>query len=133
MERIVTVNGREYKWPVKPLAVICIDGSEPEYIEKAVQAGLMPFTAQLLNTGIDLRVDCVIPSFTNPNNVSIVTGCPPSMHGICGNFFYDLQSESEVMMNDPKYMHVPTIFSAFEKEGAKILVVTAKDLSLIHI
>ena len=127
MERIVTVNGREYKWPLKPLAVICIDGSEPEYIEKAVQAGLMPFTAQLLNTGIDLRVDCVIPSFTNPNNVSIVTGCPPSMHGICGNFFYDLQSESEVMMNDPKYMHVPTIFSAFEKEGAKILVVTAKD------
>ena len=118
MERIVTVNGREYKWPLKPLAVICIDGSEPEYIEKAVQAGLMPFTAQLLNTGIDLRVDCVIPSFTNPNNVSIVTGCPPSMHGICGNFFYDLQSESEVMMNDPKYMHVPTIFSGFEKEGA---------------
>ena len=81
------MNGREYEWPAKPLAVICIDGSEPEYIEKAVQAGQMPFTAHLLKTGIDVRVDCVIPSFTNPNNVSIVTGCPPSKHGICGNFF----------------------------------------------
>ena len=80
LERIVTVNGREYKWPLKPLAVICIDGSEPEYIEKAVQAGLMPFTAQLLNTGIDLRVDCVIPSFTNPNNVSLLLDArPPCM------------------------------------------------------
>ena len=127
MQRIVNVNGRDYKWPAKPLAVICIDGSEPEYIEKAVQAGQMPFTAQLLKTGIDVRVDCVIPSFTNPNNVSIVTGCPPSKHGICGNFFYDIYAASEVMMNDPKYMRVPTIFSGFERKGAKILIVTAKD------
>ena len=127
MQRIVNVNGRDYEWPAKPLAVICIDGSEPEYIEKAVQAGQMPFTAQLLKTGIDVRVDCVIPSFTNPNNVSIVTGCPPSKHGICGNFFYDIHAASEVMMNDPKYMRVPTIFSGFERKGAKILIVTAKD------
>ena len=127
MQRIVNVNGRDYEWPSKPLAVICIDGSEPEYIEKAVQAGQMPFTAQLLKTGIDVRVDCVIPSFTNPNNVSIVTGCPPSKHGICGNFFYDIHAASEVMMNDPKYMRAPTIFSGFERKGAKILIVTAKD------
>ena len=127
MPRIVNVNGRDYEWPSKPLAVICIDGSEPEYIEKAVQAGQMPFTAQLLKTGIDVRVDCVIPSFTNPNNVSIVTGCPPSKHGICGNFFYDIRATSEVMMNDPKYLRAPTIFSAFERKGAKILIVTAKD------
>ena len=127
MPRIVNVNGRDYEWPSKPLAVICIDGSEPEYIEKAVQAGQMPFTAHLLKTGIDVRVDCVIPSFTNPNNVSIVTGCPPSKHGICGNFFYDIRAASEVMMNDPKYLRAPTIFSAFERKGAKILIVTAKD------
>jgi len=127
MQRIVNVNGRDYEWPSKPLAVICIDGSEPEYIEKAVQAGQMPFTAQLLKTGIDIRVDCVIPSFTNPNNVSIVTGCPPSKHGICGNFFYDIRAASEVMMNDPKYLRAPTIFSGFERKGAKILIVTAKD------
>ena len=87
----------------------------------------MPFTAQLLKTGIDVRVDCVIPSFTNPNNVSIVTGCPPSKHGICGNFFYDIYAASEVMMNDPKYLRAPTIFSGFKRKGAKILIVTAKD------
>ena len=31
----------------------------------------------------------MVPSFTNPNNLSIVTGAPPAVHGICGNYFYD--------------------------------------------
>jgi predicted AlkP superfamily pyrophosphatase or phosphodiesterase len=30
-----------------------------------------------------------MPSFTNPNNLSIVTGVPPPVHGICGKYFYD--------------------------------------------
>ena len=102
---------------LKPLAVICIDGSEPEYIEKAVQAGLMPFTAQLLNTGIDLRVDCVIPSFTNPNNVSIVTDF--TLHTWNWRKFSRPSIRSEVMMNDPKYMHVPTIFLVLKRKERK--------------
>jgi phosphonoacetate hydrolase len=71
--------------------------------------------------------DCVVPSFTNPNNLSIVTGAPPSVHGICGNYLFDRESGTEVMMNDPKFLHAETILAAFSKAGAKVAVVTAKD------
>ena len=127
MNHPVEVNGREYNWPRKPLVVVCIDGSEPDYIEQAVENGSMPFTEKMLSRGVDLRVDAVVPSFTNPNNLSIVTGCPPSVHGICGNFFYDTEVDQEIMMNDPSLLRAPTIFSAFEREGARIAVITAKD------
>jgi len=88
----------------------------------------MPWTKQLIEkTGSDLRSHCVVPSFTNPNNLSIVTGRPPAVHGISGNFFLDPDSGDEVMMNDPKFLRADTIFKAFHDAGAKIAIVTAKD------
>ena len=125
---IVEVNGRKYCWPEKPVVAVCIDGSEPAYVEEAVAAGVMPWTAGIINgKGADLRADCVVPTFTNPNNLSIVTGVPPEVHGICGNFYYDREHDCEVMMNDPDLLRVPTIFKAFQDAGAKIIIVTAKD------
>jgi phosphonoacetate hydrolase len=123
----VTVNGRSYAWPKQPLVVVCVDGSQPEYIEQAIAGGHMPFLAEALKRGSDLRADCVVPSFTNPNNLSIVTGTPPKVHGISGNFFLDPDSGEEVMMNDPKFLRTETIFKAFHDAGAKIAIVTAKD------
>jgi len=123
----VTINDRTYAWPKQPVVVVCIDGSEPDYIEQAIEDGVMPYMAKALEGGADLRADCVVPSFTNPNNLSIVTGQPPKVHGICGNYFYDVDADAEVMMNDPKFLRVPTIFKAFYDQGAKIAVVTAKD------
>lgn len=123
----VTVNGRDYAWPERPVVVVCIDGSEPDYIERAVADGVMPFLSEALKTGSDLRADCVIPSFTNPNNISIVTGVPPSVHGIGANFFFDRDSGEDVMTNTPKFLWVDTLFKAFFDAGAKIAVVTAKD------
>lgn len=123
----VEVNGRTYAWPLNPVVIVCVDGSEPAYIEEAVKAGVMPFTESMIKNGTDLRAHCVIPAFTNPNNMSIVTGCPPSVHGICGNFFYDAKTDSEVMMNAPELLRTETIFKAFFDQGAKIAIVTAKD------
>lgn len=123
----VSVNGRDYAWPENPLVVVCVDGSEPAYIEEAIKAGVMPFTKEMLSGGADLRADCVVPSFTNPNNLSIVTGAPPAVHGICGNFILDPDTGEEVMMNDPKYLKVDTIMKTFHDAGASVAVVTAKD------
>ena len=91
------------------------------------RAGVAPFLAHLQQTGTVLDADCVIPSFTNPNNLSIVTGAPPEVHGICGNYFYDREAGGEVMMNDPKYLRCGTLLAAFADAGAKVAVVTAKD------
>lgn len=108
--------------------VVCIDGSEPDYIEQAVAAGVMPWMKRVIEQqGSDLRGNCVVPSFTNPNNMSIVTGVPPEVHGICGNFYYDRENDTEVMMNDPRLLRTPTIFKTFQDAGAKIAIVTAKD------
>jgi len=87
----------------------------------------MPFLSKALKTGSDLRGDCVVPSFTNPNNISIVTGVPPSVHGIGANFFFDRDSGEDVMMGNPKFMRAGTIYKAFFDAGAKVAVVTAKD------
>jgi len=122
-----TVNGRSYRLPAAPLVVVCIDGSEPGYIERAAEAGLAPCLARILAEGTNRLADCVVPSFTNPNNISIVTGVPPSVHGICGNYFYDREAGAEVMMNDPKFLRVSTIFKAFQDAGARVAAITAKD------
>jgi phosphonoacetate hydrolase len=123
----LTVNRRSYRWPQRPLVVVCVDGCEPEYINQAIATGRVPFLAALRETGTCLMADCVVPSFTNPNNLSIVTGAPPSVHGICGNYFWDRDEGKEVMMNDPKYLRAGTILAAFADAGAKVAVVTAKD------
>jgi len=124
---IVEVNGRAYHWPDRPLVVLCIDGCEPEYITRAVEAGAMPWTGRMMRDGTYRMADAVIPSFTNPNNLSIVTGVPPSRHGISGNYFYDPDAGAEVMMNDPKYLRCDTILAAFAGVGARVAAVTAKD------
>lgn len=123
----VDVNGRVYRWPQSPLVVICCDGSEPDYMEMAMAEGLMPNLKLIIAKGENTRGHCVIPSFTNPNNLSIVTGAPPAVHGICGNYLIDPVTGLETMMNDPKWLRAPTIFEKFQKAGARIAVVTAKD------
>jgi phosphonoacetate hydrolase len=123
----VTCNGRSYRFPKRPTVVICLDGSEPGYIEAAIDAGLAPTFARFIHDGLHTHADSVIPSFTNPNNLSIITGRPPAVHGIAGNFFYDAATGTEVMMNDPKFMRAPTILAALHDAGAKVAMVTAKD------
>lgn len=125
--KIVTVNGRAYQWPARPLVVICCDGSEPAYTDDAMARGLMPNLRRIVSSGENLRGLSVMPSFTNPNNLSIVTGSPPAVHGISGNYFYDRDSDEEVLMNDPKFLRAPTIFKAFQDAGARVAVITAKD------
>ena len=124
---LVSVNGRTYRRPERPLVVVCIDGCEPDYFERAIEAGTMPWLARVRATGAYLTADCVIPSFTNPNNLSIVTGAPPSVHGLSGNYFYDPETGAEVMMNDPKYLRCGTILAALAATGARVAAVTAKD------
>jgi phosphonoacetate hydrolase len=124
---VVTVNGRSYAAPRSPLVVLCIDGCEPDYLTRAMEADSMPYLRAAVVRGTWAIGDCVIPSFTNPNNLSIVTGVPPSVHGICGNYFYDPHAGVEVMMNDPKYLRAETILARFAAQGATVAVVTAKD------
>ena len=123
----IEVNGRTYRMPERPSVVVCVDGCEPDYIAQAVAGGHMPWMARTLREGTAVIADCVIPSFTNPNNLSIVTGAPPAVHGICGNYLFDAESGAEVMMNDPRWLRAPTLLARLANAGRKVAVVTAKD------
>ena len=122
------INQRNYPSKVnKPVVVICLDGSQKEYLDIASKESLTPNLDKIINEGEFILAHSAIPSFTNPNNISIVTGQPSAVHGICGNFFYTPSTGEEVMMNDPQYLRAPTIFQKFYEQGAKIAVITAKD------
>lgn len=123
----VEANGRVYAAPKVPAIAICLDGCEPAYLDAAIADGLMPRLKRMREQGTDRLADSVIPSFTNPNNLSIATGRPPIVHGICGNYLFDPETGEEVMMNDVRFLRAPTIFSQFYNAGAKVAIVTAKD------
>src|SRR5699024_7970677 len=126
--RTFTVNERTYTVPEAPVGVICIDGSEPDYHREAIKAGRMPWLAKMLETsGSSWAAHCAMPALTNPNNLSIATGHPPAVHGISGNYIFDTETGEEVLMNDKRFLRVPTIFGAANEAGLDVVVVTAKD------
>ena len=122
------VNGRRYEPPPSPIAVICIDGCADEYLDTALALGRMPALAAILaNGGYRGLVRGALPSFTNVNNAAIVSGAPPSVTGICGNFFLDPETGEEVMMNSPKFLRCGTILNAAADAGRKVAFITAKE------
>jgi phosphonoacetate hydrolase len=122
-----TVNQRTYHPPAKPVVVICLDGSADEYLDCAIARGRMPNLAQMSVHGWRGFARAAMPTFTNVNNSSIVTGVPPSVHGIGGNFFFDTSIGEEVMMNSSKFLRVETLFPHAQRAGRRVAVVTAKE------
>jgi len=126
-DKTFTANGRTYRFPKHPTVVVCVDGCEPEYIALAIADGHMPWMKRTLQQGLGMQAQCVLPSFTNPNNVSIVTGVSPRVHGVSGNYFLDPLSGEAVMMNEPKWLRCPTLLAQASKAGLQVAVVTAKE------
>jgi phosphonoacetate hydrolase len=124
----VVVNGRDYRLPVQPTVVIVIDGGDPRYLDDALARGLMPRLRGMLDAGGAYHVGrgCM-PSLTNPNNLSIVTGVSPSRHGVPGNHYLDTGSGEEVQLSDPRFLRAETIQAGLRRAGARVLAVTAKD------
>ncbi|PLZ02867.1 phosphonoacetate hydrolase [Burkholderia sp. WAC0059] len=123
----VEVNGRRYALPAQPTVVACVDGLDRRYLDAAFAAGCAPFLQSLRARGWLYAARSAMPSYTNPNNVSIITGVAPAVHGIGGNYFYDEAAGAEVMMNDPSFLRVPTVLAALAQAGVRVAAVTAKD------
>jgi len=122
-----TANNRSYLPAAKPIVVICMDGSADEYLDTTLVHDRMPNLKKMILQGYRGMVRGALPSFTNVNNSSIVTGVNPAIHGICGNFFYDAEKDEEVMMNASTYLRAETLLAAAARAGRKVAVVTAKE------
>jgi phosphonoacetate hydrolase len=123
----ISVNGRRYGLPKRPTVVICLDGFDPAYLEHGFKTGGL-LTMQGFGTrGYVGFADCTMPSTTNTNNTSIVTGVPPAVHGINGNYYLDAETGKEVMVTDARRLRCRTILGAMSQAGVATAVVTAKD------
>ncbi len=123
----VTVNGIAYRRPTRPVVVVCVDGGDPAYFDHARSAGIAPNIAAFEERGFGAIAESAMPSYTNPNNVSIITGAPPSVHGVSGNYFFDRATGAEVMMNDPEFVRCESVLAGFSQRGARVVAITAKD------
>lgn len=124
---MIEVNGRAYRKPERPTVVVCFDGCDPEYIGRGLADGILPTIARLRETGFVGEAQAVVPTFTNPNNASIVTGVPPAVHGISGNYYLDRATGEERMITDAALMRCGTILAGMADAGVKAAAVTAKD------
>ena len=124
---VAELNGVTYRVPDSPVAVVCVDGGDPEYFDAAARAGAVPTVSRFMSAGFSAIAHCGIPSFTCPNNISIATGSPPAVHGISGNFYLDRETGQAVVMTGPELMRCRTIFDVVSKSGVRTAVVTAKD------
>src|SRR3546814_6237960 len=113
-------NMRAFRWPRRPTAGICFDGCDPDYVAAVLPTGAVPTLARMMREGYSAIADAVMPTFTNPNNVSIVCGAPPSVHGVAGNYYLDRGTGREVMMLDAALMRAPTILARFSQAGAAV-------------
>ncbi len=123
----VIANGIAYRWPNKPVVVVCIDGGDPAYFQQFLADGVMPNIARFIRNGFSTVADGTVPSFTCPNNMSIITGTPASKHGISGNFYLDQATGQAVVMSGPELLRGDTILCQFARAGARVVSITAKD------
>jgi len=123
----VNVNGVDYRWPGRPVAVVCIDGGDPAYLQRYLREGSIPNIARFMTQGYSVVAEGTVPSFTCPNNMSIITGTPASKHGISGNFYLDTATGEAVVMTGPELLRGDTILARFAAAGAKVVSITAKD------
>jgi len=109
------------------VVVVCIDGGDPAYLSHGLVANILPTVARFMVDGFEAVADGTVPSFTCPNNMSLVTCSPPSIHGISGNFTLDPETREALVMTGPEFLRSSTILAEFSRAGATVVTVTAKD------
>ncbi|MEI7429838.1 MAG: phosphonoacetate hydrolase [Betaproteobacteria bacterium] len=123
----ISLNGVTYQRPSRPVVVVCIDGGDPSYFEKGICDGIIPNIERFMKEGFNGISDGTVPSFTCPNNISLITGAPPSVHGISGNYYLDVATGEAVVMTGQELLRSRTILAEFADAGAKVVSITAKD------
>ncbi|MCP9628556.1 phosphonoacetate hydrolase [Rhodopseudomonas palustris] len=126
-QTLIEANGRSYAVPNSPVVVICLDGFDPEYLKRGIAEGILPTIGALRSAGYVGTALATVPTTTNTNNTSIVTGVPPAIHGINGNYYLDAETGEEIMVTDARRLRCGTILGAMSKAGVRTAVVTAKD------
>ncbi|KAH8646162.1 alkaline-phosphatase-like protein [Xylariales sp. PMI_506] len=125
--RFIELHGKQYRYPEQPVVVVCVDGFDPEYLQTGCQDGILPTMSSWIQRGFHTTAKCAMPSLTNPNNLSIITGMPTAAHGVSGNYYLDKVTGEEHMIVDDSTMWGSTILAQLTEAGARVAAITAKD------
>lgn len=125
--KYVTVHGRQYQLPSRPTVIVCVDGFDPEYLEAGIKDGILPNLASFVQDGFHVTARSAMPSLTNPNNLSIITGMPTRFHGVSGNYYLDTETNEEHMILDDSLVRGTTILAELASAGVRVAAITAKD------
>ena len=106
-----------------PIVIIIIDGFDPEYL----QACKTPNIDEVCAKGFLKIGRSMMPSVTNVNNVSLVTGLYPESHGINCNYWLDTDTGLETYMESADFILAETLFQKAASLGKRTLMVSSKD------
>ncbi|WP_042351481.1 alkaline phosphatase family protein [Bacillus massiliigorillae] len=108
--------------------VIVIDGCAHEYLEQGVTQNI----SELGKKGFFKNVKSALPSVTNVNHATILTGSLPIEHQVTGNYFYNPESEEQGFIDGKGFLNKETILDAYAKQGKStaLLVVKGKVLQV---
>ena len=107
----------------KTTVLITIDGLDPEYLDVCDAPNLR----EMAKRGFHVTAKCMMPSVTNVNNVSVVTGKYPSEHGISSNYRLVRETGEEIYMESGEYILAETFFQRASRTGARTILSTSKD------
>ena len=106
----------------RKILIILIDGGDPQYFDRAE----VPNLRRLGASGFWVTGSCVIPSVTNVNNASVMTGGYPCEHGITGNFWYNPATGDGTYMESAEYLTRETLFEEAKRLGMSTALFTSK-------
>jgi phosphonoacetate hydrolase len=103
--------------------LMCLDGCAPDYLR-----GDIPNIRRLSKGGFSTDAGlAMVPTVTNVNNVSLITGTYPQEHGITSNCYYDRKNGEDVYMESPDSITAPTIFERLARRGKRSALLSVKD------
>jgi phosphonoacetate hydrolase len=112
----------------RKILIICIDGFGPDYLEKSATPNLDLMAREgTLTIGRSM-----MPAVTNVNNVSIITGVPPRIHGITSNYWLDRKTGKETYMESAQFLFCPTVLKRAKEKGLITALLTSKK-KLLHL
>lgn len=125
----IKCNNIWYNLPKKgedPVIGVCLDGTGPNHLAGVKMPNFW--------SGIYRDAHAFLPTVTNTNNVSIITGVAPSVHGVVANTILESKKtgkgEGEILIETPliqkSALKCESILSCASQKGHPVLVVTAK-------
>ncbi|MGQ9632056.1 MAG: alkaline phosphatase family protein [bacterium] len=104
--------------------IFLIDGLDPEYLSLDIMPNIKGYIAAGAFTE---EGENALPTLTNVNHVSLLTGTYPERHGITGNYHYDRIGGREIFMDDASFIKEKLVFELAREAGKHTALVTAKE------